>query len=97
MQYSDYPHTFAALRRHLPQIAAIAPSHRGALVAINTVRKEAGLSPLDIDELILGTLGRIEDKFNATQNEVRPETGSESSNEQEAQEASEKKEVDTTP
>lgn len=77
MRYSKYPHTFAALRNQLPSINSVRPSHGGALAAINTVRHQVGLPPLDIDELVLATLGRIEDKLNAQGTEERTETGNE--------------------
>jgi hypothetical protein len=63
MQYSDYPHTLAALKRHLPSISDIRASHGGAIAAVNSVRNEVGLPPINIDELVLATLGRIEDKL----------------------------------
>jgi len=71
----------------LPSIAQVRPSHGGALTVINTVRKEVGLPPIDIDELILATLGRIEDKLDGTQKEG-PNAGTESGNEQETRQAS---------
>lgn len=63
MRYQDYPHTFAALRRHLPSIDKIKPSHGGALAVINTVRNEVGLDPLNLDDLVIATLGRIESQL----------------------------------
>ena len=63
MKYSDYPHTLALLKKQLPSITQIRPSHGAALAVINTVRTEVDLPAIDIDELIMATLGRIEDKI----------------------------------
>ena len=77
MQYSDYPHTLAAIKRHLPSIEGIRPSHGGAMAVINTVRAESGLSPLDIDELVLATLGRIEDTLDTSKKTIMVESTNE--------------------
>ena len=82
MKLADYPCTLEALRQEYRQIEALTPTHRGFIDALNKVRVKAGLAPINLDELVIATLGRVEDKLNATQNEIRSEAGSESSNEQ---------------
>jgi len=65
------------------------------MAALNKVRLEVGIQAIDIDDLILSTLGRVEDKLNE-EAKAGPETSNEQVNEEINEEASEKKEVDLT-
>ena len=80
MKITDYPHTLAALQKHLRGAEKVRPSHGGFIRALNKVREEVGIQPIDIDELVLATLGRVEDKINEKAQvgtEARPENGNE--------------------
>lgn len=84
MKITDYPKTLAAISKHLRGAENITPSHGGFIRALNVVRQEVGIQPIDINELVLATLGRVEDRIDE-EAQVRAEAGSESSNEQEVQ------------
>ena len=82
LKLTDYPNTALLIEKYLKQAERIRPSHKGFIAALNKVRVDVGIQPIDINELILATLGRVEDKINATQDQVRPETWPESREEQ---------------
>ena len=79
---ADFPKSLAALKAIQPQIQAIGMDHRGAISALNVVRQKAGLPVLSVNDLIMATIPRLEDKLNETQASARPE----SEDEQEAEE-----------
>ena len=79
---TDYPKALAALKAVQPQIESINIGHRGAISALNVVRQKAGLPVLSVNDLIMATIPRLEDKLNETQASARPE----SEDEQEAEE-----------
>ncbi len=82
MKITDYPKTLELLRKEVRAIASIKPSHGGFMSALNKVRASQGLNAIDINELVLATLSRVEDKLDAKQDEDRAEARSESSNKQ---------------
>ena len=82
MKITDYPKTLELLQKEIRSIASIRPSHGGFMAALNKVRIGQGLNAIDLDELVLATLSRVEDKLDATQNEVRAKARAKSSDEQ---------------
>lgn len=68
MNIIDYPKAHARLKAKYSQFDNIRVDSSYAITVINQVRVELGMGEINISDLIISTLGRIEDKINKEDN-----------------------------
>jgi hypothetical protein len=74
MNLEDYPETAKAMRSKFYTFDTIPPKKDGFIEVLNKVRADLDLQPIDLNELVIATLGRVEDRLNEKA-QVRTEEG----------------------